>query len=141
MTTLTVRMLRRDDLARLDAADASLAAGLDARAAEALLDDPSRHAAVALDGASIVGLALATREPGGRSPILVVADVAVAPSHRRRGVGRRLLETLLAHGRATGCGEATVETDRDDAAARALCAAAGGVEIPERRVRVAFPLG
>ena len=141
MTTFTIRMLRRDDLALLEAADASLACGIDARAASALLDDPARHAAVALEGARIVGVALATREPGRRTPVLVVADVAVAPSHRRRGVGRRLLEALLEHGRATGCAEATVEADRDDLAARALCAAAGGVEVPEPRVRVAFPLG
>jgi ribosomal protein S18 acetylase RimI-like enzyme len=137
--TIAVRMLRHDDLARLGAAHASLAAGIDARAAAALLDDPSRHAAVALDGACIVGLALARRDAG--TGALVVADVAVAPSHRRRGVGRRLLQTLLDHGRALGYGAATVEADRDDVAARRLCAAAGGVEVPEPRVRVAFPLG
>ena len=141
MTTLTVRMLRRDDLPRFDAADPTLATGVDARAAAALLADPERHAAVALARGRVVGVALAWQRPGPDAPVLVVADVAVAPSHRRRGVGRRLLQTLLAHGRAMGCGEATVETDRDDVAARALCAAAGGVEVLEPRVRVAFPLG
>lgn len=140
MTTVSVRMLGPGDLALFDHDSACFVDGVDARVAASLLDDPSRHVAIAVDGERVVGVAFAM-QPEGRHRELVVADVAVAPSHRRRGVGRRLLAVLLERGRAIGCREASVEAGHDDAALRALCAAAGGVEETPLRVRVAFALG
>ena len=139
MTTVVVRMLGADDAARFDAAAAGFLDGIDAKVAAALVDDPSRHVAIAIDDGGIVGVAFAMLEDG-RTGELVVADLVVAPSHRRRGIARRLLARLLEHGRSLGCVEATLETGRDDAPVRALCAVAGGVEVPPPRVRVAFTL-
>jgi GNAT superfamily N-acetyltransferase len=140
MTAVVVRMLGAGDVARFDAAAAGFLDGVDATVAAALVDDPSRHVAIAVDGGAIVGVAFAMLD-GGRAGELVVADLVVAPSHRRRGIARRLLARLLEHARALGCVAASLEAERDDAAVRALCAAAGGVEVPEPRVRVAFALG
>ena len=139
MTTISVRMLGADDVALFDDDRTCFIDGVDARIAASLLDDPSRHVAIAVDGRRVVGVAFAM-QCDGRNGELVVADVAVASSHRRRGIGRRLLAALLEHGRAIGCREASVEAGRDDAALRALCAAAGGVEESPARVRVAFAL-
>ena len=137
MTTISVRMLGATDVALFDDDPTGFIDGIDAGVAAALLDDPSRHVAIAIAGGHIVGVAFALQREGRE---LVVADVAVAPSHRRRGVGRRLLAALLERGRAVGCREASVEAAHDDAALRALCAAAGGVEETPARVRVAFAL-
>ncbi|HEY8242346.1 MAG TPA: GNAT family N-acetyltransferase [Casimicrobiaceae bacterium] len=139
MTTPSVRMLGPDDLALFDDDSTCFVDGVDARVAASLLDDPSRHVAIAVDGGRVVGVAFAMQRED-RDRELVVADVAVAPSHRRRGVGRRLLAVLLERGRALGCHEASVEAGHDDAALRALCAAAGGIEETPTRVRVAFAL-
>ena len=139
MTTVSVRMLGTDDVALFDDDRTCFIDGVDARVAASLLDDPSRHVAIAVDRGRVVGFAFAMRREA-RDRELVVADVAVAPAHRRRGVGRRLLAVLLERGRALGCREASVEAGHDDAALRAMCAAAGGIEQTPARVRVAFAL-
>jgi GNAT superfamily N-acetyltransferase len=38
-----------------------------------------------------------------------VSDLYVVPSHRRHGIGRRLLAELDEHFRATGCGAVHIE--------------------------------
>ena len=141
-TPVVVRLLAPGDEVLLDGADAALVdEGVDRRAIGRLLGDPRRHVAIALDGMRIVGIAFGAHQSRGRRmPEHVVGDVRVVPSHRRRGVGRRLLALLLGHGRAIGCALATVEAERDDAAMRRLCAGMGGVEQAEPVVRVAFPL-
>jgi ribosomal protein S18 acetylase RimI-like enzyme len=55
-----------------------------------------------------------------RAPDLYVDELAVAPSYRRRGIGRRLLQSMLALGRQEGCVEAWLGTAPDNAAANAL---------------------
>ncbi len=103
--------------------------------------DPRHHLAVALDGATIVGMASAVHyvHPD-KAPELWINEVGVADSHQRRGIGRQLLAALLAHGRALNCGMAWVLTNYDNTAARQLYAAAGGVETPEPVVMIEFPL-
>ena len=140
MTPVVVRMLGAGDVALFDGDGTCFVDGVDARVAASLLDDPSRHVAIAVEGGCVVGVAIALRR-GAPVPELVVADVAVAPSHRRRGVGRQLLAALLERGRAAGCVAASLEAAGDDSALRALCAAAGGVEQAPARVRIAFALG
>jgi GNAT superfamily N-acetyltransferase len=92
------------------------------------LADPRHHLAVALDGGMVVGMASAVHyvHPD-KAPQLWINEVGVAPTHRGRGVGRQILEALLARGRALGCTEAWVLTDEANTAARRLYAAAGGV--------------
>ena len=73
-----------------------------------------------------------------KAPQLWINEIGVAPAHRRRGVGRRLLDALLAHGRTLGCTEAWLGTEDDNVAARRLYESAGNA--PERFVLYSFPL-
>lgn len=52
--------------------------------------------------------------------------MAVAPGYRGRGIGKRLVRSLLDRGRALCCREAWVLTDRENEPALRLYAACGG---------------
>lgn len=83
------------------------------------------------DGAeqSIVGYALG-RTIADEGEILSIAS---APSRRRRGIGRMLLETALRDMVARGATAAWLEVRRSNAAAQAMYVAAGFVETGARR--------
>lgn len=105
------------------------------------LADPRHHLAVALDGEVVVGMASAVHYVHPDKPAeLWINEVGVAASHHRRGIARRLLGTLLEHGRALGCREAWVLTERDNVAAMALYADAGGREMEDEIVGFSFSL-
>ena len=55
-----------------------------------------------------------------------IASLVVAPQFQRRGIGKRLLATVLAE---RGCGELTVQTGAKNLPALALYAQAGFVEL------------
>ncbi len=76
-----------------------------------------------------------------KAPELWIDEVGVAPPHQRGGVGRRLLDRMLAHGAALGCVQAWVLTSPGNTAARRLYAAAGGRAAAELSVMYEFPLG
>ncbi len=102
---------------------------VDPNLAAEFVADPRHHLAVALDGGQVVGMASALHyvHPD-KAPELWINEVGVAESHWRRGIGRRLLDALLARGRELGCGQAWVATDEGNTAARRLYASAGGAE-------------
>jgi ribosomal protein S18 acetylase RimI-like enzyme len=114
---------------------------LDAHWSAEFLDDSRHHLAVALDDVVVVGMASGVHylHPD-KPPELWINELGVAPSHRGRGIGKALLDALLAHGRTLGCDEAWLLTDMANAPARRLCAGAGGEE-KEPPVYVAFRLG
>ncbi|HUA52422.1 MAG TPA: GNAT family N-acetyltransferase [Candidatus Sulfotelmatobacter sp.] len=58
-------------------------------------------------------------------PLLNLHDLAVAPAHRRRGVGRRLLAAVEDAARALGCCKVTLEVRDDNATAQGLYRALG----------------
>jgi ribosomal protein S18 acetylase RimI-like enzyme len=58
-------------------------------------------------------------------PLLNLHDLAVAPAHRRRGVGRRLLGAIEDAARALGCCKVTLEVRDDNATAQRLYRALG----------------
>lgn len=98
------------------------------------LADPRHHMAVALDDERIVGFASAVHyvHPD-KGPELWINEVGVAPSHRRRGLARRLLRALFRQARTLGCGAAWVLSDKDNEVARALYEKTGvkaGIEEP-----------
>jgi ribosomal protein S18 acetylase RimI-like enzyme len=62
-----------------------------------------------------------------KPPELFMAEVGVAARLHRRGIGRRLVRLMVEHGRALGCATAWIATELDNAPARALYRAAGGV--------------
>jgi ribosomal protein S18 acetylase RimI-like enzyme len=93
------------------------------------LADPRHHIAVAIDGGLVVGFASAVHylHPDKR-PELWINEVAVAPTHQRRGLGKAVMRALFDVGKAQGCTGAWVLTDRGNAAAIALYASVGGAE-------------
>ena len=97
--------------------------------AQEFLEDPRHHLAVAIDAGVVVGFASAVHylHPD-KAPQLWINEVGVAPTHRRLGLGRAVLEALFGVGRERRCTEAWVLTDRHNRAARALYASAGGTE-------------
>ena len=105
------------------------------------LADPRHHLAVAIADGEVVGFASAVHyvHPDKRGQ-LFVNEVGVAPAWRRRHIASRLLDAILARGRALGCVEAWVGTETGNVAARALYASARGVEDPEAFVLFIFPL-
>lgn len=141
--TVDVRMLGPGEAAALEGvADGVFDNPVNAMWAAEFLADQRHHLAVAVDGGVVVGFASGVHylHPD-KPPELWVNEVGVAPTHRRQGLGRRLLGALFERGRAVGCGTAWVATDRGNAAARSLYAAAGGAEEPEGFVAVTFRLG
>lgn len=135
-----VRMLAADEAAVLDrVAPDVFDHAVDPRWCAEFFADPRHHLAVAMDGGEVVGFASGVHyvHPD-KPPELFVNEVGVAASHQGRGLARRLMRTLLDHGRSLGCVQAWVGTDRDNAAANRLYASAGGV--PEEFVLYAFDL-
>ena len=105
------------------------------------LEDPRHHIAVAVENGIVVGFASGVHYVHPDKPTeLWINEVAVAPSHWRKGIGRKVVEALLAHGKSLGCREAWVLTDRANTAAMRLYASAGGVEKREDTVMFEFPL-
>ena len=62
-----------------------------------------------------------------------IQNLAVHPSHRRGGLGRRLLERAIEEGRARGARAALLEVRRSNEAAQSLYRTLGFVEAGTRR--------
>ncbi|HEY4838371.1 MAG TPA: GNAT family N-acetyltransferase [Candidatus Acidoferrales bacterium] len=93
------------------------------------LEDKRHHIAVAIDDGVVVGFASGVHyiHPD-KPPELWINEVGVAPTHRRRGLGKAVMCALLEVGRANKCKMAWVLTDRHNAAAMRLYASIGGTE-------------
>jgi len=125
---IDLRWLGPDDAAVLDrVAPGVFDDPIAARWAREFLDDPRHHLVVALDDGVVVGMASGVDyvHPD-KAPQLFVNEVGVAPSHQRQGIGRRLVDAMIEHGRALGCTYAWVGTEADNVPARTLYARAGG---------------
>jgi [ribosomal protein S18]-alanine N-acetyltransferase len=94
-------------------------------------------------GRAYAKLWVARREPGAAPIGFVltwraadethVLDLAVDPSARRGGVGRRLVETVIAEARSTGARMVLLEVRASNTSALSLYRAAGFVESGVRR--------
>lgn len=89
----------------------------------------TRHYLVAEDGDALLGYAglVATGHQAD------VQTLAVSPAAQGRGLGRALLDALLAEARRRGVGEVVLEVRAENDAARRLYAAAGFERIGLRR--------
>ena len=138
--TVTLHLLGPGDANVLDrVADGVFDEPVATRWTNEFLADSRHHMVVALDGGWVVGMVSAVHyvHPD-KAPQLWINEVGVAPSHQRQGIGRRLLDAMLAHGRALGCTEAWLGTEPDNVAARRLYESAGGAE--ETFILYAFTL-
>ncbi len=115
---------------------------IDPAAAAEFLSDARHHIAVAIADGLIVGFVSAVHyvHPDKPKPELWINEAGVAESHQGQGLGRKLMEAMLAEARRLGCAEAWVLTERDNNAARRLYAACGGVEAPSDPVMGEFKL-
>jgi len=110
--------------------------------AEEFLADPRHHLAVAVENGMVVGFVSAVHyvHPDKSRPELWINEVSVAPTHRGRGLGTRLLRSVLDLARGLGCAEAWVLADRANTAAMRLYATAGSTEPPTDHVMFTFRL-
>ena len=138
--TIEVRLLGAGDEAVLDrVAHGVFDNAIDPALARQFLSDPRHHMVVAIDGSVVVGMASAVHYIHPDKPMeLWVNEVGVAPTHQKRGIGKRLLAALLDHGRVLGCTEAWLGAEESNLAARRLYVSAGGEEAP--MVYVTFEL-
>jgi len=112
-----VRSAALGDAARIAAlASATLPEAWTAASFRAALERPGVLGTLAERGESLLGFALAARV-GEEAELL---SVAVAPAERGAGLGRALLESLLAGLRARGARRVHLEVRRSNAAALAL---------------------
>lgn len=89
----------------------------------AYLASPDNLLLVAVDDGLVVAqcAAVVHRHPD-RATELYLDNLGTEPAWQRRGIARRLIEEMLALGRAAGCKEAWIGTEVDNAPARALYA-------------------
>jgi ribosomal protein S18 acetylase RimI-like enzyme len=115
---------------------------IDVGRANEFLADPRHHLVVAVDNGQVVGFVSAVHyvHPDKPRPEMWINEVGVAPTHQRRGLGKRLLHSLFVVARRLGCAEAWVGTDRANTAAMRLYAAAGSTEAPTDHVMFTFRL-
>ncbi len=105
------------------------------------LRDARHHLAVALDGELVVGMASAVDYIHPDKPAeLWINEIGVVPTHRRRGIGKRLLMTMFDLARELGCTEAWVLTNRANIAAMHLYQALGATEPDDDTVYFTFTL-
>ena len=141
-TTLVIRALGANDVGLLaDAAAGVFDNPVQASLATEFLNDPRHHLVVAIDAGQVIGFVSAVHyvHPD-KAAELFLNEVSVAPTHQSRGVGRQMLQNMLGLGRGLGCRCAWVLTNRANASAMRLYAAAGGVEEPTPSILFEFTL-
>jgi GNAT superfamily N-acetyltransferase len=105
------------------------------------LGDPRRHLAVAVADGAVIGIASGVHYIHPDKPFeLWINEVGVAPAHRRRGIGMRLLETLLGQARALGCRSAWVISEAENLPACQLYARYSEPESGEPALLFSIPL-
>ena len=87
---------------------------------------------VAVDNDTVIGMASAVEyfHPD-KQPQLWINEVGVAATHRKRGIGRRMVQALLEVANERGCTFAWLGTDIDNEAAQACFGAVPEVEKPQ----------
>jgi ribosomal protein S18 acetylase RimI-like enzyme len=141
-SNITVRILDAIDSAVLhNVAEDVFDNPLEDRWITEFLNDSRHHIAVAILNGQVIGFASGVHyvHPD-KPPELFINEVGVAPDYQRQGIGRQLMDALLAHGRMLGCVGAWVLTERENIAARGLYVASGGTQGEDNVVLVAFDL-
>ena len=135
-----MRIERAERPGQLDAAAHLFDDPLVPTAVERFLADPAHHLLLAYDGERPVGFVSGvemTHPDKGTEMFLY--ELAVDEDHRRRGVGRALVEALAELARSKGCYDVWVLTEEENEAAVATYRRAGG-SAPSTHVLIEFPL-
>lgn len=140
--SITIRLLGASDSAVLrQVADDVFDHDVDLKLTEEFLRDPRHHLAVAVDGGRVVGFASAVHYIHPDKPAeLWVNEVGVAPTHRRQGLGQKMLQALFAEGQRLGCREAWVLTSPANQGAMKLYEAIGGRRLTDPPAMFTFRL-
>jgi ribosomal protein S18 acetylase RimI-like enzyme len=140
---IEIRILNHDDVELLKNVDPDVFDNpIDIPRAIEFLGDPRHHLGVAIDGDLVVGFVSAVHyiHPDKHSPELWINEIGVAENHQRQGIGKQLMNAILAVGRELNCESAWVLTDRDNTAAMNLYASMGNPEPPTDCVIFSFDL-
>ena len=125
---MEIRILGAADLGLLEAvAEGVFDDAVNPSLSAEFLSDPRHHLCVAIDAGRIVGFASAVHPD--KPTQLWINEVGVADSHLKRGIGKAILERMIALAGELGCTEAWTLTNEDNAPARALYRSAGGEEM------------
>ena len=105
---------------------------IDAVQLQTFLDDDRHIMFVAVNNDMVVGMASAVEyfHPDKR-PQLWINEVGVASTHRKRGIGRRLVEALLNVANDRGCVFAWLGTEIDNKPAQSCFGSVPAVEEPQ----------
>jgi ribosomal protein S18 acetylase RimI-like enzyme len=120
--SISIKRLNVGDAAALDRiAPDVFDEPIDARRLDAYLRSPGHIMVLAFEDELVVGqcTGVVHRHPD-KPTELYVDELGTASTHRRMGIGRRLLDALFAWGRELGCEEAWLGTELDNDAANAL---------------------
>lgn len=100
---------------------------------EVLLTDERTYLFAALLDDSVVGFALAYRFPSlyATEHLAYLYDIEVLPVHRRKGIGRHLVEAVCAVLRNDGVKELWLGTDVDNVEGQGLFSATGAIKSDE----------
>lgn len=131
-----IRLLTAADISVLDRVDSDVFDHPVQRPlAEQFLASPNHYLAVAIDSGIVIGMASAIAYVHPDKPLqLFINEVGVADHMQGRGIGKRLVSTLLDQARSMGCSEAWVATEENNKAARALYSSLRGKEDEDHAV-------
>ncbi len=136
LPSVEVKLLSAADLAVLEHVDAGVFDNpIRLELAAQYLANQSNLLAVAIQDGVVVGMASAMAYIHPDKPLqLFIGEVGVSQRCRGRGLGKRLMHTLLEHGCIIGCTEAWVATEEKNIPARALYTAVDGTEDSDHAV-------
>lgn len=100
---------------------------------EKLLDDDRSYLFAAISNDTVAGYTLAYRFPSLYAPeyLAYLYDIEVSPEYRRKGIGRLLVETLLAHLRLDDVKEVWLGTAVDNVEGQGLFSSTGAMKSDE----------
>ena len=102
------------------------------RYVQAFLEDPRHVMYIATEDQVVVGMASAVEYFHPDKPAqLWINEVGVALTHRRRGIGKRLIKALIAEAEDRKCAYAWLGTDADNTPAQKCFAAVPDGEAPQ----------
>ncbi len=122
MDGIEFRFLEAGDEAVLErVADDLFDNAIDPVQAKAFLEDPRHFLFVAIEAGVVVGFvsALEYLHPD-KQPQMFINEIGTAPSHRRRGIGRRMLDAMVDVARGRVHSYAWLGTETDNKPAQAL---------------------